>query len=148
MWECLSRSIKYRKSSWIIIPQRDGWTTWASWWMATAAKWEPYGILVICFNILDIPAWNAFIIWIYPKSHWNTGKLQSKGFSRGAWQGPGANYKCGEDKFKNKHSVRSRRMMPSLTIYSVCACVCEWAREIHNLTSHTLNEYDALIHLK
>ncbi len=42
MGESVARSIKNQRSSWIIMPQKEGWTTWTSWWLPTAAKGGPY----------------------------------------------------------------------------------------------------------
>ena len=40
--ESVARSIKNQRASWIMMSRKEGWTTWTSWWLPTAAKGGPY----------------------------------------------------------------------------------------------------------
>src|SRR4029434_2373783 len=42
MGESVAWSIRNQRSSWIIMPQKEGWTTWTSWCLPTASKGGPY----------------------------------------------------------------------------------------------------------
>lgn len=73
MRESVARCIKNQRLSWIIMPQREGWKIWTSWWPPTSCERRTlYWPLVIFF---DISAYNALASWMALNPEWNTGKL-------------------------------------------------------------------------